>query len=74
VGDMIRAVSRDIQDPDKKLELELYLEKNYRGWTPPDDLIAAIEGRDTKNAFAHRVDSGAGEARDCQTAAQDVVH
>lgn len=48
VGDMIRAVSRDIQDPAKKLELELYLKKNYRGWTSPNDLITAIEGRDTK--------------------------
>lgn len=48
VGDMIRAVSREIKDSAKKIELELYLKKNYRGWTALDDLIAAIEGRDTK--------------------------
>jgi len=48
VGDMIRAVSKEIQDPAKKIGLEMYLKKNYRGWTPLEDLIAAIEGRDTK--------------------------
>jgi glutaredoxin-related protein len=48
VGDMIRAISRDIQDPAKKQELAAYLEKNYRGWTPLDKLIPVIEGRDTK--------------------------
>jgi adenylate kinase family enzyme len=48
VGDMIRAVSKEIQDSARKIELEMYLKKNYRGWTPLEDLIAAIEGRDTK--------------------------
>jgi len=35
VGDMIRAVSRDIQDPAKKLELELYLEKTIAAGRRP---------------------------------------
>ncbi len=48
VGDMIRAISKEIQDPAKKIDLELYLKKNYRGWTPLDKLIPVIEGRDTK--------------------------
>jgi len=48
VGDMIRAHLKEIKDPAKKIELELYLKKNYRGWVPLDNLIAAIEGRDTK--------------------------
>ncbi|MCU0653046.1 MAG: nucleoside monophosphate kinase [Candidatus Pacebacteria bacterium] len=47
VGDMIRAVSRDIKDPAKKIELEMYLERNYRGWIPVEKLIPVIEGRDT---------------------------
>ena len=48
VGDMIRAISKEIQDPAKKIELEMYLQKNYRGWVPLDRLIPVIEGRDTK--------------------------
>jgi adenylate kinase family enzyme len=45
---MIRAVSKDIQDPEKKIEIEDYLKKEYRGWVPAEDLIRAIEKRDTK--------------------------
>jgi adenylate kinase len=48
VGDMIRAISKEIQDPAYKKALELYLEKNYRGWVPVEKLIPVIEGRDTK--------------------------
>ncbi len=48
VGDMIRSVSKDIQDGAKKKEIEDYLKKNYRGWVPAKDLIKAIENRDTK--------------------------
>ncbi len=48
VGDMIRAISKEIKDPAKKIELKTYLKKNYRGWIPLENLIAAIEGRDTK--------------------------
>ncbi|HOX30164.1 MAG TPA: nucleoside monophosphate kinase [Candidatus Paceibacterota bacterium] len=48
VGDMIREVSKDIQDGTKKQEIEDYLKKEYRGWVPAEDLIKAIENRDTK--------------------------
>jgi len=48
VGDMIRAISKDIKDSARKIELEMYLENNYRGWLPVDKLISVIEGRDTK--------------------------
>jgi adenylate kinase family enzyme len=48
VGDMIRAVSKEIQDGTKKAEIEEYLKKQYRGWVPAEDLIKAIENRDTK--------------------------
>lgn len=47
VGDMIRAISKEIQDPAKKQELAEYLNKNYRGWLPLEKLIPVIEGRDT---------------------------
>jgi len=49
VGDMIRAISKEIADPVKKQELADYLAKNYRGWVPLDKLIPVIEGRDTSN-------------------------
>lgn len=48
VGDMIRAISKEIQDPAKKQEIADYLSKNYRGWISADKLMAVIEGRDTK--------------------------
>jgi len=48
VGDMIRAISQDIRDSARRIELSLYLEKNYRGWVPVEKLIPIIEGRDTK--------------------------
>ena len=48
VGDMIRVVSKEILEPDKKKEIEDYLSKNYRGWVDAKDLIRAIEMRDTK--------------------------
>jgi len=48
VGDMIRAVSGEIKDPSKRIELEMYLQKNYRGWISVEELIPVIEGRDTK--------------------------
>ena len=48
VGDMIRAISKDIQDESKKREITEYLKKNYRGWIAVEKLIPAIEGRDTK--------------------------
>jgi adenylate kinase family enzyme len=48
VGDMIRAVSGEIKDSSKRIELEMYLQKNYRGWISVEELIPVIEGRDTK--------------------------
>lgn len=48
VGDMIRAVSKEILEPGKKKEIEEYLSRNYRGWVDPKDLVKAIEKRDTK--------------------------
>ncbi len=48
VGDMIRAISKEIADPQKKKELDDYLKKNYRGWIAADKLMQIIEGRDTK--------------------------
>jgi adenylate kinase family enzyme len=48
VGDMVRALDGEIQDPEKKKELIEFLEKNYRGFSPLEDLIRGMENRDTK--------------------------
>jgi adenylate kinase family enzyme len=48
IGDMIRDVDLELKDKKKKKELISYLEKNYRGWTSLEKLIAALEKRSTK--------------------------
>jgi adenylate kinase family enzyme len=49
VGDMVRALDGEIQDPEKKKELIEFLEKNYRGFYPLDEIIASLENRSTKS-------------------------
>ena len=48
IGDMIRALDGDVQNPEKKKELVAFLEKNYRGFLPLKDIIKALEERSTK--------------------------
>lgn len=48
VGDMIRAVDKELKDEEKKKELTVFLEKNYRGWFKIQDLVSALEKRSTK--------------------------
>jgi len=47
IGDMIREVDKELQDKDKKKELIAFLEKNYRGFVPLEDIIASLENRST---------------------------
>jgi len=47
VGDTVRAVHEDIQDPAKKQELVDYLQKNYRGFISIEQALDILEGRDT---------------------------
>ena len=47
IGDMIREVDKELQDPEKKKELVAFLEKNYRGFTPLEEAISSLEGRTT---------------------------
>jgi adenylate kinase family enzyme len=49
VGDMIRGIDKEIEDEQKKKELIEFLEKNYRGFYPLDEIIASLENRSTKN-------------------------
>jgi len=48
VGDMVRALDLEIQDQEKKKELVEFLEKNYRGFYPLEELVKSMESRDTK--------------------------
>lgn len=47
VGDMIRSVDKELEDPEKKAELIEFLKKNYRGFTPLEDIIESLENRST---------------------------
>lgn len=47
IGDMIRDVDKELQDPEKKEELIGFLKKNYRGFMSLDEVMAALEGRST---------------------------
>ncbi len=48
VGDIVRAIHADMEDPIKKQELLDYLKANYRGYMSFDDAVNALLGRDTK--------------------------
>ena len=49
VGDMVRDIDKELADEIKKKELLDFLEKNYRGRFPLQDVIASLESRSTKN-------------------------
>lgn len=48
VGDVVRAIHVDMEDPVKKQELLDYLKANYRGYMSFDEAVNALLGRDTK--------------------------
>jgi len=48
VGDMVRDVDKELADDKKKKELYSFLEKNYRGWLPLQEIISTLEKRSTK--------------------------
>lgn len=47
IGDMIRDIDKELQDPQKKTELVEFLKKNYRGFRSLDEVMASLEGRST---------------------------
>ncbi len=47
IGDMVRGVDEEIKDENKRKELLSFLEKNYRGWNPLEEVISILEGRST---------------------------
>jgi len=48
IGDMIRGIDKELANEQSKKELISFLEKNYRGWTPLDKIMSALEQRSTK--------------------------
>lgn len=55
VGDMVRAIDEEIQDPERKEELVSFLQKNYRGFIALEDIIKSLENRDTKSLLPDEV-------------------
>ena len=49
IGDMIREVDKELKDEDKKKELMAFLEKNYRGFVPLEEIIKSLKNRTTSN-------------------------
>ena len=48
IGDMIRSIDSELTDENKKKELVIFLEKNYRGRFSISEIISALEERNTK--------------------------
>ncbi|MFA5754778.1 MAG: nucleoside monophosphate kinase [Candidatus Paceibacterota bacterium] len=55
VGDMVRSIDEEFQDPEKKKELIEFLEKHYRGFYSLDEIIKSLEDRDTKSLLPDEV-------------------
>ncbi|MDD3386432.1 MAG: nucleoside monophosphate kinase [Candidatus Pacebacteria bacterium] len=55
VGDMVRSIDEEVQDPEKKKELVEFLEKHYRGFYSLDEIIKSLEDRDTKSLLPDEV-------------------
>ncbi|MFC1790629.1 nucleoside monophosphate kinase [Patescibacteria group bacterium] len=48
VGDIVRAVDKEVGDVEKKADLEKFLKRHYRGYQTVDEIFAAQNNRDTK--------------------------
>ena len=48
IGDMIRSFDEVIRDPEKRKEIVAFLEKNYRGRMPLEDIMKSWDNRSTK--------------------------
>jgi len=48
IGDMIREFDEVLRDKEKKKELISFLEKNYRGFLPLEEVVKSLEKRSTK--------------------------
>ncbi|KKQ77095.1 MAG: Adenylate kinase [Parcubacteria group bacterium GW2011_GWC1_38_6] len=48
VGDMVRGIDEELKDENKRKELISFLEKNYRGRYPLEEIISSLESRSTQ--------------------------
>ena len=48
IGDMVRSMDEIIGDPEKRKEMVAFLEKNYRGFMPLEDIMKSWDNRSTK--------------------------
>ncbi|MFA4931222.1 MAG: nucleoside monophosphate kinase [Patescibacteria group bacterium] len=48
IGDIVRGLDGKLKDPVQKKELVKFLENNYRGFLPLDEIIQSLESRSTK--------------------------
>ena len=48
IGDMVRSFDEVIRDPEKRKDLVAFLEKNYRGFLPLEDIMKSFDNRSTK--------------------------
>jgi len=48
IGDMVRSFDEVIRDPEKRKDLVSFLEKNYRGFMPLEDIMKSLDNRSTK--------------------------
>jgi len=48
IGDMIRSLDEVIKDPEKRADMIAFLQKNYRGRMPLDDIMKSWDNRSTK--------------------------
>lgn len=55
VGDIVRSVHRDLEDPAKRKELISFLERRYRGFITIERALDVILGRDTKTLLPTEV-------------------
>ena len=48
IGDMIRSLDEVIKNPEKRADIVAFLEKNYRGFMPLEDIMKSWDNRSTK--------------------------
>lgn len=52
VGDIVRDIHKNLEDPKSKQELVEFLQKNYRGFHTIEETLALIEGRDQSSLIS----------------------
>jgi len=48
IGDMVRELDDTVEDPARRRELEAFLQKNYRGYLPLEEIMKSLDERGTQ--------------------------